>query len=730
MSFPFSEYPYVNYSEFNYDWIIKKIRLLLDGYDQLDTDFASLHDYVMNYFENLDVDAEISAKIDSMVADGTFGELVDDLISEAFSALHTEIEELETETDNKINTTRTNLQSSINSLTSSVNTSQHAQDQRLDTLDSRVDNLVASPPVASNEVQDVRTNYEGIEYTVAGEAVRGSDSAISEAVKLVGRSVGFEDLALNVGWTQGVLNQSGGVDSSSNFVTSGYIPVEAGKGYTFESVGGMTGYTLYYSEYNSANAFLSPRVSATAANPRYYTASANAAYVRVSVSYAVYKAGYYIHKTNGSVIDYQLEKEIIESLESHFEYKNLIDWDKISNAELITGGGTNNTQNFITTDYIPVEQGIQYMLYSPNSSAAYTLYRSTYDANKTFITRVSFSASVPIREYTAPAGVAYVRFTFSHSIVKNGMYFGITKPIKEEIISRNTGNVCTSRNTNIINATPLDLHNEISYREIIVKPSDYEIPSGHTGQGFAIYGKYVFQMCDSDHILIYDAEDQFKVVGSYSATIGHGNTANFGRAKYESGDAFPLLYVSSIDGNVYVLRVTLTSATLIRTVYFDPAIFGYAPQVAISQNVGEVDCIVVGKTEDSDFYTTLKVHHTSLMYSNLDTISGNLFRVHDYELYGTGNPMNDSGNSLVLQGVAYINGQLWLASGGSNAAVLSQINVWHVAFGIITQVAWFTNFSEDMSVNELEGVGFQASPYGGLDVLCYIRTIGYHKLIF
>ena len=61
MAFPFSEYPYVNYSEFNYDWIIKKTRELLDQYDQLDTDFAQLHDYVYNYFANLDVDDEINA---------------------------------------------------------------------------------------------------------------------------------------------------------------------------------------------------------------------------------------------------------------------------------------------------------------------------------------------------------------------------------------------------------------------------------------------------------------------------------------------------------------------------------------------------------------------------------------------------------------------------------------------------------------------------------------------
>ena len=44
--------------------------------DELETAFNNLNDYVENYFENLDVQEEINNKIDDMIEDGTFAELL------------------------------------------------------------------------------------------------------------------------------------------------------------------------------------------------------------------------------------------------------------------------------------------------------------------------------------------------------------------------------------------------------------------------------------------------------------------------------------------------------------------------------------------------------------------------------------------------------------------------------------------------------------------------------
>ena len=88
---------------------------------------------------------------------------------------------------------------------------------------------------------------------------------------------------------------------------------------------------------------------------------------------------------------------------------------------------------------------------------------------------------------------------------------------------------------------------------------------------------------------------------------------------------------------------------------------------------------------------------------------------------------------LVLQGVKILNGFLYLVSGGTRTDVKSCINVYDQvdeSYPNLSHSAYITNFSDDMNDNELEDIDFIESPYGGYDILGYIRTIGYHKLIF
>ena len=84
----FEEYPYSNYHEFNLDWIVREIKNLIDewkvvkpGVSTLQKEFAELKAYVENYFNNLDLSDEVSNKIDQMVADGTFAEIIQNLLT-------------------------------------------------------------------------------------------------------------------------------------------------------------------------------------------------------------------------------------------------------------------------------------------------------------------------------------------------------------------------------------------------------------------------------------------------------------------------------------------------------------------------------------------------------------------------------------------------------------------------------------------------------------------------
>ena len=56
--------------------VIRSQNILVDNVNNLSTAFQQLHDYVENYFENLDVQEEINNKLDQMAEDGTLQEII------------------------------------------------------------------------------------------------------------------------------------------------------------------------------------------------------------------------------------------------------------------------------------------------------------------------------------------------------------------------------------------------------------------------------------------------------------------------------------------------------------------------------------------------------------------------------------------------------------------------------------------------------------------------------
>ena len=74
-----NKYPYTDFHELNLDWVIERVKKLTEDWlatqaewNDTEEQWQQLYDYVHDYFDNLDVQDEINNKINAMIANGTF----------------------------------------------------------------------------------------------------------------------------------------------------------------------------------------------------------------------------------------------------------------------------------------------------------------------------------------------------------------------------------------------------------------------------------------------------------------------------------------------------------------------------------------------------------------------------------------------------------------------------------------------------------------------------------
>lgn len=73
-------FPGTNYHDLNLDWLLNQMKTCLAEWETVKGQFSSLQEYVANYFANLDVSEEISAKLDEMAASGELLAIASSLI--------------------------------------------------------------------------------------------------------------------------------------------------------------------------------------------------------------------------------------------------------------------------------------------------------------------------------------------------------------------------------------------------------------------------------------------------------------------------------------------------------------------------------------------------------------------------------------------------------------------------------------------------------------------------
>ena len=95
-----NEYPYTDFNEYNMDWIIKTVKDLTvewlqmkvdwqgmqHNFDDLGHDFDDLKNYVMNYFNNLDLTTEVQNILDQMAMGGDFNLIISSTVSDWLDA--------------------------------------------------------------------------------------------------------------------------------------------------------------------------------------------------------------------------------------------------------------------------------------------------------------------------------------------------------------------------------------------------------------------------------------------------------------------------------------------------------------------------------------------------------------------------------------------------------------------------------------------------------------------
>ena len=82
-----NKYPYTDFHELNLDWFMGEFKKLVAEWEETKGEWNTLHDYVQNYFNNLNVQTEIDNKINAMILDGSFADIVSPFVTAALPAL-------------------------------------------------------------------------------------------------------------------------------------------------------------------------------------------------------------------------------------------------------------------------------------------------------------------------------------------------------------------------------------------------------------------------------------------------------------------------------------------------------------------------------------------------------------------------------------------------------------------------------------------------------------------
>ena len=195
MPYDLTNNPYLPGDPYSYDlkWIVSQVQHAIELYEPLHDEFTSLseeydrlYEYVRDYFDNLDVSQEVSAKLDEMAQDGTLLAVVTPYLNGIDADIQAHIDQQDLVLDNfgdDIAAQNTQIATLIN---------------RMDTFTS----LEEGSTTGDAELIDARNGSFGKTYSTAGDAIRDCDNELLAMIKSISDS-GYQALSPGNHWAIG-----------------------------------------------------------------------------------------------------------------------------------------------------------------------------------------------------------------------------------------------------------------------------------------------------------------------------------------------------------------------------------------------------------------------------------------------------------------------------------------------------------------------------------------------
>lgn len=373
--------------------------------------FNELHDYVHDYFDNLDVQQEINNKLDNMAEDGSLTELIKRYVDPIYEAYEASINETLTTTIENQNTRITGVEHEVASAVQGTP-------------------LVASSTAGMTETDRIYVNstdghwyyYDGDSWNDGGEyqAVAIADNSIDgdSLVTPLQKSVNYE-VPIDITYTSGhYINKNGSDSTTNNSYLSSLISLKKGDTIIFTAKGYSTNVSL---------------IASYLADGRYKPLVVSEGTATVTTTYtATYDGKFAISSIGEEPSDIMIYRKNITNIIDNVkvDYIQNTITDESDSSDWLSGyyirysnGETASNAKMRATDFIEFLPNTKMILVSKTN----VLYNYTdqaglafYDADQNYISGIQYNDTDSSIALNPPQGAKYIRLSVTDVMANVG----------------------------------------------------------------------------------------------------------------------------------------------------------------------------------------------------------------------------------------------------------------------------------------------------------------------